>query len=290
MQKTMQRTGQHLVWSGSFLLFLLFVNVWFPAQLYQQSAAAALAGIDPADASFRRLQMGEALVSSLPHLQTETGMTAGEILTVLAPFAGNTFSGPGRFAPEDLVRWKERLLWYGRRDFLRVRALYAALLDDLQYFPVAASGVRYENSWMFERTYGGRRGHEGCDLTPPENIPDHYAVVSMTDGVVEQLGWLPLGGWRVGIRGQHGAYFYYAHLFSYADGLRKGQTVRAGQLLGRMGDTGYGEEGTRGKFDVHLHLGIYLRDQNGSEQSVNPYWALRFLQSFPAKPTESRTL
>ena len=48
-----------------------------------------------------------------------------------------------------------------------------------------------------------------------------------------------------------------------------------------MGDSGYGEEGTIGKFDVHLHFGIYLpMDGNGSEQeiSVNPYEVLRAVE------------
>ena len=38
-----------------------------------------------------------------------------------------------------------------------------------------------------------------------------------------------------------------------------------------MGDTGYGEEGTTGKFVVHLHVGIYVRDEYEREVSINPY-------------------
>lgn len=36
------------------------------------------------------------------------------------------------------------------------------------------------------------------------------------------------------------------------------------------GDSGYGEEGTVGQFDVHLHFGIYINDNNGNEISINP--------------------
>ena len=54
--------------------------------------------------------------------------------------------------------------------------------------------------------------------------------------------------------------------------------MKAGQLLGFMGDTGYGtEEGTKGKFPVHLHMGIYLYE-NGEEISINPYPALRYVE------------
>ena len=46
-----------------------------------------------------------------------------------------------------------------------------------------------------------------------------------------------------------------------------------------MGDTGYGQEGTRGKFDVHLHVGIYVRTEQIPELAVNPYWFLKFLEA-----------
>ena len=55
--------------------------------------------------------------------------------------------------------------------------------------------------------------------------------------------------------------------------------MKAGELLGFMGDSGYGEEeGTVGKFAVHLHLGIYIEDETGEEISVNPYWVLKWLE------------
>ena len=158
-----------------------------------------------------------------------------------------------------------------------------AVWDDLVYFPVAefpdSSGLRvsFENSWMFERSYGGERAHEGTDIMPSVNENGVFPVISMTDGVIENKGWLELGGWRLGIRAPHGAYFYYAHLDSYAE-IEVGDQVKAGDLLGFMGDTGYGTtEGTRGKFPVHLHLGIYLI-HNGKEVSVNPYAPLRYVE------------
>ena len=107
----------------------------------------------------------------------------------------------------------------------------------------------------------------------------------MTDGVVEQAGWLKKGGWRIGIRAPAGAYLYYAHLDSYGKTLdgrewRPGDTVHAGELLGYMGDSGYGKPGTTGQFPVHLHLGIYIRTEHHDELSVNPYWILRYLEKY----------
>ena len=45
-----------------------------------------------------------------------------------------------------------------------------------------------------------------------------------------------------------------------------------------MGDSGYGPEGTTGQFAVHLHVGIYVDDETGSEISINPYWVLKWLE------------
>ena len=149
--------------------------------------------------------------------------------------------------------------------------------DDLKYFPVSTK-VTYEDSWMFERNYGGKRGHEGTDLMPPENKSGSYPVFSMTDGVIEKIGWLEKGGYRMGIRSPHGGYFYYAHLSGYAEDFQEGEAIQAGDMIGFMGDTGYGTEGTRGRFDVHLHLGIYVRTKEKPEVSVNPYWILKSLE------------
>ncbi len=158
-----------------------------------------------------------------------------------------------------------------------------AVWDDLQYFPVPKPSndtdmeVTFEDSWMFERNYGGKRGHEGTDIMASVNKRGIYPVVSMTDGVILHKGWLEQGGYRLGITADGGAYFYYAHLDSYSD-LEEGDRVRAGDLLGYMGDTGYSQiEGTTGNFPVHLHLGIYLV-QDDKEISVNPYYPLKYLE------------
>ncbi len=160
------------------------------------------------------------------------------------------------------------------------------ILSDIIYFPVAYSAVNrdstvtFENSWMFERTFGGKRGHEGCDIMAHINKRGIYPIVSMTDGVVEKMGWLPQGGNRIGIRSKNGGYFYYAHLYHYAEGLQVGDTVFAGEFLGFMGDSGYGiSEGTVGNFAVHLHIGIYVPDKTGKDISINPYPILQQHQS-----------
>lgn len=186
------------------------------------------------------------------------------------PYAGETFQKLERI-------WSKKQGW--EEYCMRCEAIW----DDLQYFPVPEPSnqtemeVTFEDSWMFERNYGGKRGHEGTDIMASTNERGVYPIVSMTDGTVLHKGWLEQGGYRLGITAPGGAYFYYAHLDSYTD-VEEGDVVKAGDLLGFMGDTGYSEvEGTTGNFPVHLHVGIYLvlEDQ---EISVNPYYPLRYLE------------
>lgn len=197
---------------------------------------------------------------------------------------------PGKVSPSGFQKlyrqWRNQTGWDAYVQSCR------AIWNDVKYFPIPQSlddtedKISYVDSWMFERNYGGKRGHEGTDIMAEKNTPGYYPVVSMTDGVVTEKGWLEKGGWRIGITAPTGAYFYYAHLDSYAE-LEKGDPVKAGDLLGYMGDSGYGEEGTTGEFPVHLHLGIYLKE--GTEEiSVNPYPVLRYAENARIKCVYSR--
>ena len=163
------------------------------------------------------------------------------------------------------------------------KALLTVVENEASYYPIPESSVdkslktSFSNSWMTERTFGGKRGHEGTDIMASQNKRGLYPVLSMTDGVITNLGWLEKGGYRVGITSKSGTYYYYAHLESYSN-IKEGDSVMAGELLGYMGDSGYGEEGTTGKFDVHLHVGIYFY-KNGEEISLNPYFLLKALEN-----------
>ena len=161
-----------------------------------------------------------------------------------------------------------------------------AIRADLQIFPIPESTlhpkytVSYEDSWMTARSFGGERGHEGTDLMLSPDRRGIFPVLSMTDGIVEKQGWLPQGGYRLGIRSDRGIYYYYAHLYDYAEGIEEGTIVVSGQLLGFAGDTGYSNiEGTVGNFPVHLHVGIYYNDTKGQETAVNPYPFLQGLET-----------
>ena len=76
--------------------------------------------------------------------------------------------------------------------------LYVEFWEDLEYFPLAFPCSRkeeffFENGWHDKRNYGGERLHEGCDIFGSQSISGYYPVVSITDGIVEQVGWLQFG-------------------------------------------------------------------------------------------------
>ncbi len=155
------------------------------------------------------------------------------------------------------------------------------LLDEMKYFPVypdntGKADCYFEDGYGTGRTYGGERKHEGIDIMSSVNKPSCLKIRSVSDGIVEKKGWLELGGYRLGIRSSSGIYYYYAHLDHYKDGIKEGTYIHAGEVIGYMGNTGYGPEGTKGQFDVHLHFGIYI-DKAGSETSINPYHLLNYL-------------
>ena len=158
------------------------------------------------------------------------------------------------------------------------------IYGELVCFPIPESEIteelsyNYVDSWKAERTFGGERQHEGCDIMMSKNQRGIYPVVSMSDGIIENIGWLKLGGYRIGIRSDTGVYYYYAHMESYAENLKQGTQVEAGEFLGFAGDSGYGSEGTIGQFAVHLHVGIYIPDGEGNDHAINPYPFLQYLE------------
>ncbi|MGD7009536.1 LysM peptidoglycan-binding domain-containing protein [Metabacillus sp. 84] len=159
-----------------------------------------------------------------------------------------------------------------KSDTLRIGQILKMTEGELPAPAVLADGIfplkpgtyqPYPDSWGNSRAYGGTRTHEGTDIMAKKGTP----LYSITDGVVERYGWNELGGWRLTIRNHEGYRIYYAHMDKYASGLKVGQTVKRGQYIGTVGDSGYGKTGTTGMFAPHLHLGVYDKNYN----AVNPY-------------------
>ncbi len=134
-------------------------------------------------------------------------------------------------------------------------------------FPVPLNvNYSYRSTWGDRRGWGGLRIHEGTDIFADYGVP----VRATGYGVIEMKGWNRFGGWRIGIRDINNNYHYFAHLRGFADGIKEGQTVKPGTVIGYVGSSGYGKPGTQGKFPPHLHYGIY-RDNGAVEWSYDPY-------------------
>lgn len=210
------------------------------------------------------------------------GMSKGEIILIALMMNNYSVNDDilDKLDKRVCVRNKNRLMHFNGEEFEFYTNVIDSLIIDMEYFPVARSKTRktwveYEDSWGNERTYGGERTHEGCDIMSEENKRGVMPVIAASGGTVTNLGWLELGGWRIGITSDNGIYYYYAHLDSYADNMAEGTKIRKGQLIGYMGDSGYSKvEGTVGKFNVHLHFGIYIY-VDGKETALNPYYLLK---------------
>ena len=272
--------------TGKYLLLLLFLllSLTLLQNFIQQRSQTSLLN---SDTCFTEAFREQALRPELYAQLDEKEYPDREFADLLTATMLN-----GKFFPRRLSRNNEAYLRFKPEDYYDLRSCYLAVWKDLETFPipVRADGeieeeIFYENTFGADRSYGGSRKHEGCDLCGTISQSGFYPVISMTSGSIEKIGWLPLGGYRIGIRSSHGGYFYYAHLESYEKNFQIGETVEAGQILGFMGNTGYGEEGTSGKFPVHLHLGIYVNPKGKEELSVNPYYVLRAMEKKVKKYT-----
>ena len=112
-------------------------------------------------------------------------------------------------------------------------------------------------------------------------------VIAVESGKVEALGWNQYGGWRIGIRSfDKKRYYYYAHLrkdHPYAFMLSEGDIVKAGDVIGYVGMTGYSAKENVNNIDTpHLHFGIQIifdesqKDGNG-EIWIDCYEITKFL-------------
>lgn len=117
---------------------------------------------------------------------------------------------------------------------------------------------------------GGTRPHEALDIMAPRNTP----VLAVEDGKIQKLFTSDQGGLTIYQFDPAETYaYYYAHLDRYADGLKEGQAVRKGQVIGYVGITGNASPD-----GPHLHFAIFRltpEKQWWKGDPLNPFDALR---------------
>lgn len=114
-------------------------------------------------------------------------------------------------------------------------------------FPVAGANSSAIGSDFGDPRDNGARAHEGVDIFAVRGTP----VVAVADGRIVQARNTPVGGlviWQADAVSD--LTYYYAHLDELL--VREGARVRAGDVIGRVGNTG-NARGVR----PHLHFAIY---------------------------------
>jgi murein DD-endopeptidase MepM/ murein hydrolase activator NlpD len=100
--------------------------------------------------------------------------------------------------------------------------------------------------------------HQGDDIFAPFGAP----VLAVADGTLEKVGTLPISGNRLWLRTTAGDTFFYAHLSAFSPAAVDGRAVKAGTVLGFIGNTGDAEP-----TPPHLHFEVHPGDRD----AVNPY-------------------
>lgn len=116
------------------------------------------------------------------------------------------------------------------------------------------------DSWGNSRD-GGRRRHRGIDIFAPRGTE----IVAVADGLISYVGEQSKGGRCFWLTTEDGLSFFYAHLDRWAVGLYEGMSVRAGDVLGYVGNTGNARS-----TPSHLHFAVHQDDE-----AVNPYPLLK---------------
>jgi peptidoglycan LD-endopeptidase LytH len=112
----------------------------------------------------------------------------------------------------------------------------------------------------------GTRVHEAIDIMAPRGTP----VRAVEDGRLVKLFNSKQGGLTIYMFEPSETFcYYYAHLDGYAAGIKEGQEIRRGQVIGYVGSTGNASEDA-----PHLHFSIFrltAERQWSKGEPLNPY-------------------
>ena len=174
------------------------------------------------------------------------------------------FSHNGKDLPMVMYDQKDggNIWWNEKGESMRKAFLKAPLK-----FSRISSGFSYARRHPVTRRV---QPHTGIDYAAPKGTP----VMSIGDGVVTSKKYEGAGGNTVRIRHNSGYSTAYLHLSGYAKGLKVGQRVRQGEVIGYVGSTGRST-------GPHLDFRVW---KNGSP--INPLK----MESPPAEPLKKENL
>ena len=126
------------------------------------------------------------------------------------------------------------------------------------FFCPVQGGASFIDSWGFARS-GGRR-HKGVDMFNRRDTP----LIAVVNGRVK-FSSNSLGGLSTHVYAADGTVYYYAHLERHPTDISSGQNVRAGTVVGFLGNSGNARYTS-----PHLHFEI-----RPGGVAVNPYPTVR---------------
>ena len=149
--------------------------------------------------------------SELEKVSEKNGFDFAKLLTIFA-LENSFFSSPSSVTPTDDVLkqfisdYKRIEKQYPDNKIVDYYTIVKNIHDEVIYFPIpdGYDSFSFVDTYGAARTYGGERIHQGTDIMEQNNIRGKIPIVSMTDGIVENIGWNEKGGFRVGVRTSSG--------------------------------------------------------------------------------------
>lgn len=160
------------------------------------------------------------------------------------------------------------------------KGLKKSIKDLVEGWFAEAEGGDGDSSWLLKhnilQTFGYYKGmtmngtnrHWGVDFGMPEGTK----IKALTDGTVTQAGWVNGGGGnQVTLKEPGGKWFqWYMHMMNGGVKVKKGQKVKAGDLLGLSGNTGSSNT-------PHLHI-QRMKGYPSNDTAVDPMNWLKSLK------------
>ena len=132
-----------------------------------------------------------------------------------------------------------------------------SIVKSLMKTPI--NGARLSSSFGMRKhpILGFNKKHFGTDFAAPAGTP----IMASGSGTVTKAGWCGGGGNCVKIRHNSTYETVYAHMRSFAKGIKKGKKVSQGRIIGYVGSTGMST-------GPHLHYEVHVNKKKVNSQTL----------------------
>ena len=133
-----------------------------------------------------------------------------------------------------------------------------SIIKSLMKTPI--NGARLSSSFGMRKhpILGFNKMHKGTDFAAPSGTP----IMASGSGTVTRSRWCGGGGNCVKIKHNSTYETIYAHMKSFAKGIKEGRKVKQGQIIGYVGSTGMST-------GPHLHYEVVVNGKKVNSQKLN---------------------